>query len=71
MSCPDRWSQGKDVDVSICMDRDPCNSADYRRYTIYRATVDIVAHHYRPYLGSDELEARRQLSLALHELAAM
>jgi len=40
-------------------------------YTIYRATIDIVAHHYRPHMGIDELEARHSLSYALNELAKM
>ncbi|KAH7085912.1 hypothetical protein BKA63DRAFT_28748 [Paraphoma chrysanthemicola] len=40
-------------------------------YAAYRATVQIIAHHYRPYQGIDELAARRQLSLALNDLAQM
>ncbi|KAF2685672.1 hypothetical protein K458DRAFT_387634 [Lentithecium fluviatile CBS 122367] len=40
-------------------------------YTTYRATVQIVAHHYRPHSGIDELEARRSLTHALNNLAAM
>ncbi|KAH9879957.1 hypothetical protein J1614_001981 [Plenodomus biglobosus] len=40
-------------------------------YTAYRAITNIVTHHYRTHLGIDELEARRQLSCALNELAAM
>jgi aminoglycoside phosphotransferase (APT) family kinase protein len=41
------------------------------RYAAYRATVQIVAHHYRPHLDIDELEARRSLSYALNDLARM
>lgn len=41
------------------------------RYTIYRATVRIVAHHYRTHLDIDELGARRELNYALHDLALM
>jgi len=41
------------------------------RYTSYRAIVRIVAHHYRPHEGIDELEARRSLSYALNDLAQM
>lgn len=41
------------------------------RYKTYRATVRIVAHHFRPHDGIDELDARRELSLALNELAAV
>ena len=41
------------------------------RYTTYRAIVSIVTHHYRTHEGVDELDARRQLSYALNELAAM
>jgi hypothetical protein len=41
------------------------------RYKSYRATVRIVAHHYRPQDGGDEMGARRELSLALNELAAL
>lgn len=40
-------------------------------YTAYRAIISIVTHHYRAHLGINELEARRQLSYALNELAAM
>ncbi|KAL5121065.1 hypothetical protein ACEQ8H_000916 [Pleosporales sp. CAS-2024a] len=40
-------------------------------YTAYRATVRIVAHHYRPHQGIDELDARRSLSYALNDLAQM
>jgi hypothetical protein len=40
-------------------------------YTTYRATVQIVAHHYRPHAGIDELEARRSITYALNKLAAM
>lgn len=41
------------------------------RYRTYRATVRLVAHHYRPHDGTDELDARRELSHALNELAAV
>jgi hypothetical protein len=41
------------------------------RYKTYKATVRIVAHHYRPHAGGDELDARRDLSFALNDLAAM
>ncbi|EOA89682.1 hypothetical protein ACJQWK_02601 [Exserohilum turcicum] len=40
-------------------------------YRTYRATVRLVAHHYRPHDGTDELDARRELSHALNELAAV
>ncbi|KAF7565399.1 hypothetical protein PtrM4_048330 [Pyrenophora tritici-repentis] len=40
-------------------------------YKTYRATVRIVAHHYRPHDGIVELDARRDLSEALNGLAAM
>ncbi|KAI8939409.1 hypothetical protein NX059_003191 [Plenodomus lindquistii] len=40
-------------------------------YTTYRAVVSIVTHHYRAHLGINELEARRHLSCALNELAAI
>ncbi|KAF1839804.1 hypothetical protein BDW02DRAFT_575409 [Decorospora gaudefroyi] len=40
-------------------------------YTTYRATVKIVTRHYRPHSGGDELRARRELSYALNELAAL
>ncbi|KAF2702689.1 hypothetical protein K504DRAFT_393991 [Pleomassaria siparia CBS 279.74] len=40
-------------------------------YAIYRATVQIVAHHFRPHLGVDEDQARRSLNMALNGLAAM
>ena len=40
-------------------------------YTTYRATVQIVTHHYRPHAGIDELEARRSLTYALNKLATM
>ncbi|KAF2031824.1 hypothetical protein EK21DRAFT_62303 [Setomelanomma holmii] len=40
-------------------------------YAAYRAIVLIVAHHYRPYQGINELEARRTLSHALNDLAQM
>ncbi|KAH7401410.1 kinase-like domain-containing protein [Pyrenochaeta sp. MPI-SDFR-AT-0127] len=40
-------------------------------YTTYRATVRIVAHHYRTHLNIDELQARHELSYALNDLAAM
>jgi hypothetical protein len=39
------------------------------RYAAYRATVRIVARHYRPNQGGDELEARRELAQALNRLA--
>jgi hypothetical protein len=46
--------------------------ADYGiRYATYRATVQIVAHHYRTCSDVDELEARRSLSVALNDLAQM
>ncbi|KAF2634583.1 hypothetical protein P280DRAFT_485360 [Massarina eburnea CBS 473.64] len=38
-------------------------------YAIYRAVVQIVAHHYRPHSGIDELQARRSLTYALNSLA--
>ncbi|KAF1956491.1 hypothetical protein CC80DRAFT_413075 [Byssothecium circinans] len=38
-------------------------------YTVYRATVQIVAHHYRPHSGIDELQSRRSLTYALNSLA--
>ncbi|KAH5693265.1 hypothetical protein HBI65_094070 [Parastagonospora nodorum] len=38
-------------------------------YTTYRAIVGIVAHHYRPNQGINELNARRSLSYALNDLA--
>jgi hypothetical protein len=41
------------------------------RYKSYRATVKIVAHHYRPHDGGDEMDARRELSYALNDLAAL
>ncbi|CAI6338930.1 unnamed protein product [Periconia digitata] len=50
----------------------PCEEdAQVRRsiYAVYRAVVQIVAHHYRPYSGIDELEARRSMTHALNELA--
>ncbi|KAF2630146.1 hypothetical protein BU25DRAFT_408733 [Macroventuria anomochaeta] len=40
-------------------------------YTIYRAILAVVAHHYRPHTGMDELEVRRELVCALNELARM
>lgn len=40
-------------------------------YTTYRATVQIVAHHFRPHLVIDEDQARRSLNLALNGLAEM
>ncbi|KAJ4365866.1 hypothetical protein N0V83_008488 [Neocucurbitaria cava] len=40
-------------------------------YAAYKATLRIVTHHYRPHLGTDENEARRELSIALNALAAM
>ncbi|KAH8724663.1 hypothetical protein GQ44DRAFT_750162 [Phaeosphaeriaceae sp. PMI808] len=40
-------------------------------YKAYRATVRIVAHHYRSHQGTDELDARRSLSFALNDLARL
>ncbi|CAO2656405.1 Nn.00g052080.m01.CDS01 [Neocucurbitaria sp. VM-36] len=40
-------------------------------YSAYKAIVRIVTHHYRPHLGTDEHEARRELNYALNGLAAM
>ncbi|KAF2734684.1 kinase-like protein [Polyplosphaeria fusca] len=40
-------------------------------YAAYRAIVQIVAHHYRPLLGINEMDARRSLTYALNELAQM
>ncbi|EUC49683.1 hypothetical protein COCMIDRAFT_84007 [Bipolaris oryzae ATCC 44560] len=40
-------------------------------YRIYRATLRLVAHHYRLHDGTDELDARRELSAALNLLAAV
>jgi hypothetical protein len=41
------------------------------RYAAYRATVRIVAHHYRPHQDIDEADARRSLSVALNHLAQL
>lgn len=40
-------------------------------YATYRATVQVVAHHYRPHSDIDEMDARRSLANALNELAQM
>lgn len=44
---------------------------DEIRYRVYRATLRLVAHHYRLHDGTDELDARRELSTALNLLAAV
>ncbi|KAF2018470.1 hypothetical protein BU24DRAFT_344028 [Aaosphaeria arxii CBS 175.79] len=51
--------------------RDRGTHARMLLYEIYRATVQIVAHHYRSHLNTDELVARRSLSDALRELAEL
>lgn len=40
-------------------------------YATYRSIVQVVAHHYRPQSGIDEMDARRVLAQSLNELAQM
>ncbi|OCL11950.1 hypothetical protein AOQ84DRAFT_171479 [Glonium stellatum] len=38
-------------------------------YSVYRAVVAVVTHHYRPQYANHELEARRSLTWALNQLS--
>ncbi|KAF2868977.1 hypothetical protein BDV95DRAFT_630173 [Massariosphaeria phaeospora] len=52
-----------------CPSRSAAVKARQLMYATYRATVQLVSHHYRPHLDIDEMEARRSLTYALNELA--
>ncbi|KAF2122427.1 hypothetical protein BDV96DRAFT_608490 [Lophiotrema nucula] len=54
-----------------CPTRSGGTKARLLMYTAYRAVVRIVAHHYRPHSDTDELDARRELTYALNDLAQM
>jgi hypothetical protein len=41
------------------------------RYYVYRSVVALATHYYRPQQGNEEYEARRILTWALNQLAAI